>query len=102
MIWTLSALEDVEEIVDFIGRDSPSYAASFAESVFRAAGTLDAFPRRGRVVPEPGIPNIPEILIHSYRILYEIHHDTVYILAVIHGRRGASAVRNEIDEDKTV
>jgi plasmid stabilization system protein ParE len=67
--------------------------------VFHAAGTLDTFPKRGRVVPETGIPNIREILIHSYRILYEIHHDTVYILAVIHSRRGASAVRNEIEHD---
>jgi toxin ParE1/3/4 len=98
VIWTLSALEDVEEIVDFIGRDSPSYAESFAESVFHAAGILDAFPRQGRMVPETGIPNVREILIHSYRILYEIHHDTVNILAVIHSRRGASAVRNKIDE----
>lgn len=44
-------------------------------------------PRLGRVVPEIGEENVREIGMYSYRIMYELIEDTIYIHGVIHKRR---------------
>ena len=38
-------------------------------------------------MPEIDDENIREIFAYSYRILYEIKSDKVYIIGIIHGRR---------------
>jgi toxin ParE1/3/4 len=39
------------------------------------------------MVPEIDNPNIGELFVYSYRLIYEISSDGIEILAVIHGRR---------------
>jgi len=41
----------------------------------------------GHVVPELKQTQIREHFIYSYRIIYEIKNEQIYILAVIHGGR---------------
>jgi toxin ParE1/3/4 len=41
----------------------------------------------GRVVPEIGDPNIRELIVYSYRLVYQISPQRIEILAIIHGRR---------------
>ena len=41
----------------------------------------------GRKVPELGNENIRELTLYSYRILYEVKDQDVFVLAVIHMRR---------------
>ena len=41
----------------------------------------------GRVVPERDDPDIREIFIYSYRVIYRIRKDQIEVLAVIHGAR---------------
>jgi len=65
--WTLQALDDLESICLFIGRDSPQAAAVFAQRAFRSTDPLVNFPRLGRVVPELEIENIREIILGNYR-----------------------------------
>lgn len=55
---------------------------------------LDELPRMGRIVPEMGriVPEfgnkaIRELSQYSYRILYEIKEQNIFVLAVIHMRR---------------
>ena len=38
-------------------------------------------------MPEIDDENIREIFIYSYRILYEIKSDIVYVIGIIHGKR---------------
>lgn len=85
--WTELAWSDLERAVDYIAQDSPTYAASFARQIWELAQSLDEFPERGRTVPELGDPNVRELLPSSYRLLYEIREDAVYILGLIHGAR---------------
>ncbi len=49
--------------------------------------TPATLPRIGRVVPELGNEDIRELSLYSYRILYEIKNQDVFVLAVIHKRR---------------
>jgi plasmid stabilization system protein ParE len=50
------------------------------------------FPESGRVMPEFPMLRYREIIVASYRILYRIEVDTVWIAAVVHGRRQLSEV----------
>ena len=87
VVWSPLALRRVTEIVDYMSRDRPETAAQWAEGLFALAGQLEAFPGRGRVVPEIGRPAIRELLYGEYRIVYKVQAANVGILTVRHGRR---------------
>ena len=50
--WTECSLEDLNEIRDYIARDSKSYANLFAKKLYDAVQKLKEFPNIGRLVPE--------------------------------------------------
>lgn len=87
VVWARPAAADLEAIVENIGRDSEAYAASFAREVQEAARSLSVFAERGQVVPEFDLPEIRELLVRPYRIVYRVEPDRVVILTVIHGAR---------------
>ena len=47
---------------------------------------------RGRVVPELDEPRVPELVVGSYRLIYETDDESVYILGLIHGARDLTAI----------
>jgi len=85
--WTLQAAGDLEAITDFIAADSPQYAKLFAMDVLTAVDRLMPFPNSGRIVPELNDPQIREILLGNYRIVYRAVTNAVDILTVYHGAR---------------
>jgi plasmid stabilization system protein ParE len=87
VIWTDPAIADLEEIMNFIARDSPRYALDVGERIYEAAGKLELGPRAGWMVPEFGVDHFREVLMRPYRIIYELRGGACYIVAVIHGRR---------------
>lgn len=90
--WTESAWQDLEEVADYIARDSRYYAATFVADVRDAARSLAALANRGRVVPELGEQSIREIFISHYRLIYQVTPDSVSILAFIHGARDLASL----------
>ena len=87
VIWTVSAFHDLQCIVDFISEDSTYYAMTFYDDVMDKAQTLSEFPHRGRIVPEMGNPNMRELFVHRYRLIYKVIDSTVIIITIIHGAR---------------
>jgi toxin ParE1/3/4 len=85
--WSPEAIEDIEGIASYIGRDSSWYAKAVASKIVETAETIPDFPEIGRIVPEIGNPSIRERFVYSYRIIYRIETQQVLIAAVIHGRR---------------
>ena len=84
VIWSIPAKHDLKKICDYIAEDSKYYALKVSqEFVVRSEGLLD-FPKMGRVVPEIGDTNIRELIIYSYRLIYEVSSKRIEILAVIH------------------
>ena len=51
VIWSDSAWNDLQEIAEYIARDSANYAAAFVREVKYAARSLTILSERGRVVP---------------------------------------------------
>jgi toxin ParE1/3/4 len=87
IIWTVTAYKDLQNIVEYISQDSMYYALAFYDDVMDKAQTLNDFPHRGRVVPEMDDPEMREIFIHRYRLIYQIHNDRIIIKTIIHGAR---------------
>lgn len=87
IVWSFEATSDLGAIADYIARDSAFYAASFVQEVREASRSLNLFSERGRIVPELSNPNIRELFIKEYRLIYSIEKSRVVILSLIHGRR---------------
>ena len=85
--WTLQAAEDLAAIKDFIGRDSPTYARRVVEELYGATVAIPDFPDIGRIVPERGAPEIREVLLPPYRIIYRRRADLVEVLTIHHSSR---------------
>ncbi|MBI5894095.1 MAG: type II toxin-antitoxin system RelE/ParE family toxin [Deltaproteobacteria bacterium] len=77
VIWTNPAKIDLRDIHDYIARDSKYYAQKVSQDIIDKSEKLNLFPEIGRIVPEIDDPNIREIFIYSYRLIYEVLPDSV-------------------------
>ncbi len=85
--WTKPAKHDLKQVYDYIARDSKFYAKKVSQEIVEKSEKLNSFPEVGRIVPEIGDPNIRELIIYSYRLIYEIFTNRIEVLALIHGKR---------------
>ncbi|MCB0807275.1 MAG: type II toxin-antitoxin system RelE/ParE family toxin [Bacteroidales bacterium] len=86
VIWTGRALSDLEDIRDYIAKDSDKYARLTIEKLINTARLIENHPLAGRIVPEINIEEIREIISGNYRIIYHYQPKShVYILTVHHG-----------------
>lgn len=85
VVWTPEALQDRQEIWDFIMSDNLQAAIRMDQLFSNTVAKLADFPQLG----QPGkISGTRELIPHeSYRIVYEIHQETVWILTLIHTAR---------------
>ena len=95
--WSEVAWDDLDQIADYIARDSRHYAAGFVRRVREAARSLTDLPLRGRVVPEFERPQVREIPVQKYRLIYRVTDDYVDILALVHGARDLRALWDRED-----
>ena len=93
--WTEAAWRDLEHIADYLAEDSPGYAAAFVRRVRDQAGSLEEMAERGRMVPEVDEPGVRELIVGSYRLIYGIHDESVFVLALIHGARDLATLWEE-------
>ena len=85
LLWTPEAIADRRAIHLHIRRDNPRAAIAMDELFEAAAERLAAAPRMGR----PGlIEGTRELIPHeSYRLVYEIVGDVIWVLTLVHTRR---------------
>jgi len=87
VIWTARARADLRAIHDYIAKDSPINAKRVVREMHRKAAGLAETPLIGRVVPELEEPDIREIPIYSWRLIYQLREHRVFVLTIIHKRR---------------
>jgi len=92
VIWSSPARDDLKAIHDYIALDSGFYAERVIEKIIERTGILELFPDSGRIVPEIDDNVTREIFVYSYRIIYEVINNAVYILTVIHSARDLSKI----------
>ena len=89
VLWTESALSQLNTIYEYIAQTSPDYALRMIDRLTRRSIQISEFPLSGRVVPEYEFNEIREILEWPYRIIYVIRSEEsrIEVLAVVHGTR---------------
>lgn len=90
MLWTDTARNDLESLVDYIAADDPAAAMQVLDTLERRARALESQARRGRIVPElraVGVLHYRELLERPWRIVYRIEAGRVLVLAVLDTRR---------------
>ncbi|QIT54876.1 type II toxin-antitoxin system RelE/ParE family toxin [Aquisalimonas sp. 2447] len=85
--WSPEAVEDVEAIAAWIGRDSPQHAEALVDRLLQVVAALDHNPFRGRVVPEFEDSSYRETFVFSYRVIYRVDPAAVVVIAIVHGKR---------------
>jgi len=96
VIWTKQGYSTLDEAVGYVGQDSLTAAQDLLESALDTAESLSIFSERGRIVPELQQPNVRELLVQRYRLIYEVFDTRVEVLAFIHGARDFTRWRQSI------
>ena len=90
-------MASLDEVLAHIAKDAPSNAQSLAAEALEKASSLSTLSERGRVVPELAQPDIREVFVHRYRLMYRVESARVVILAFIHGARDFERWRQEAE-----
>jgi toxin ParE1/3/4 len=88
VIWTIKAVEQVEQIASYIEKDSPFQARRVVQLIIKETRKLREHSRIGKMIPEAEEDRYRELRVFSYRILYQIQgEDRIAIIGVVHGQR---------------
>jgi toxin ParE1/3/4 len=87
LLWSPRAASDLELIRDYISRDSRVYAEFIVHRLVLAPERLIQFPEIGRVVPEVGSPQLRELIVRPFRIVYRVRPGAVEIATVFRSSR---------------
>ncbi len=86
--WTEQSLDDINNIAEFIAKDSVKYANIQVELFFERTHILKTMPMSGKITPEINKTKIRELNSGNYRIIYKIvSKNRIDILTVHNGYR---------------
>lgn len=87
LIWSPQSLRDLESIRVYIVESSPLYADLVVRRLVAAVERLSAFPESGRIVPERNTPEIREVIVRPYRVVYRVRTGVVEIATIFRASR---------------
>ncbi|MBN2382808.1 type II toxin-antitoxin system RelE/ParE family toxin [bacterium] len=87
LIWTEPALQDLEEIAEYISLDDVGAAKRLVQKVFNVVEKLEKYPESGRRPPELKRTQYREKIVGPCRIFYRFEKGSVYILYIMRGER---------------
>ena len=89
VLWTESALAQLQAIHDYLAQSSPGYALRIVDRLTARSIQIATFPFSGRMVPEYELNEVREVIEGTYRIIYLIDsgQQKIEVLAVIHSSR---------------
>jgi toxin ParE1/3/4 len=87
--WAQPALDDLQEVYEFIARDSPRYAQFTVERITDVAERLAGFPKIGQVLPEFPRLAYRQMVVGAYRLIYreDPGQNRIVVLGIIHSSR---------------
>ena len=95
VIWSHVADADLNQIIEYIAKDSVNNALTLFHKIKDKCSGLFAFPNRGRIVPELqeyGILLYRELIIEHWRVIYRTSDNYVYVLSVIDSRQNVEDI----------
>ena len=87
LIWTESALVDLNEIAEYIALDNSMAASRFIQKVFDKVERLEDHPESGKRPSELKRTYYREIIVAPCRIFYRVEKNTVFILYVMRSEK---------------
>lgn len=87
IIWTSPALDDMDEIAEYIAISNLSAAKKLVKTIFRKINRLENFPESGKKPLELANLNYREVIVNPCRIFYKIDGDKIFILHVMRQER---------------
>ncbi len=98
--WTQNAIQDLNDIGDYISKDSIRYSELTIEKLFYSVDILEQHPFAGKMVLEFEDETIRELIKGNYRIVYHIiDDDNIEILTVNNCARLISNSSAFLDKD---
>ena len=82
--WTDSALQDLNDIGDYIAKDSLKYAEITVLRLFESVDILENHPFSGIMTPEFENESIRQIIRGDYRIVYHILNESHIDIITVH------------------
>jgi toxin ParE1/3/4 len=87
LIWTTPALDDLEQIAEYIARDNEAAARKLVQRVFNHVEQLAAHPESGGRIPEFKHAPYRQIIEPPCRVFYRCDGRRVFILHVMRSER---------------
>ncbi len=87
VVWTEPALQELNDIAEYIALDNPTAARQLVRSVFEQVERLEAFPTSGRIPPELPASIYRELVTPPCRVFYREDGKQVLILYVMREER---------------
>jgi addiction module RelE/StbE family toxin len=82
--WTETAKNDLQQIYNYIAENSVFYADKVVDELFERVQMIETFPEMGRIVPEINCKNTREVFHYSYRVMYHVSEEHIYITQITH------------------
>ncbi len=87
VIWTSPALDDLNDIAEYIALSNIPAAKRLVQNVFDTISRLESHPESGKRPQELVNLNYREVNVNPCRIFYKVDSDKVYILHVMRQER---------------
>lgn len=85
LIWSDRALRDLQAIDAYIAADDPVAAERWVDKLIAAAQRAAVLPNSGQPVREKGYEHLKQILVRTYRIVYQFDDRRTEIVTVFEG-----------------
>ena len=83
--WSARAMRDLDQIAVYIARDNPKAAREWIGKLRKTARNAARMPLAARIVPEIQRDDVREVFLHSYRIVYGVRDDHIFVFTVFGG-----------------
>lgn len=87
IIWTETALNDLDKLAEYIALDKPNAAKKLVSNVFTKVERLENLPESGRKPPELKESRYREIIVPPCRIFYRVEDEKIFILYVMRSEK---------------
>ncbi|CAH0226655.1 MULTISPECIES: type II toxin-antitoxin system RelE/ParE family toxin [unclassified Pseudomonas] len=87
IVWTNPALEQLDDLAQYIALDKPDAARTLVRKVVEAVGRLAEFPLSGRIPGELPDSVYREIVVPPCRVFYRVSNTTVFIIHIMREER---------------
>jgi plasmid stabilization system protein ParE len=89
VVWSNEAINDLENIAEYINKDSLINAKIVVTKFVDLIGNLGHHPKLSSIVQELNKDNIRQKLVYDWRVIYKVDDKSkrVIVLTIIHGKR---------------